>query len=420
MKLHFQDQTFSFQLLRAASYAPFGGAEIGECLATAARIREGDFESWHVEWRRTAERVEALAEQALCGQAPRSAREPFLRASNYYRTAEFFLAPDDPRRLATYEKSRTAFQQAITLMDTPVEQVRIAYENHSLPGYFFRVDDSGAPRPTVLALGGFDSTGEELYFFTAAALRRGYHCLTFEGPGQGEPLRVQQIPSRPDYEVPVRAVVDFALQRPEIDPQRLALWGTSMGGYYAPRAAAFEPRIKACIIHGVMYDVWSAMIANKPLLSIVGRRFPRLLDMTLVGRWLRRADPMLRWSITNGMWVFGARTRRELVATIQRFSLKGVLGNVACPTLILHGEKDHFVPSRQAFQVYQELNGPKTLRIFNADEGAEEHCQLGNLSLLHQVAFDWLDHVFGQASPIERYATAPLTGGKSKKKEALR
>lgn len=99
MKLHFKDQTFSFELLRATSYAPYGGAEIGECLATAARIREGDFESWHVEWRRTAERVNAVAARALSDGHRLSAREAFLRASNYYRTAEFFLAPDDPRQL---------------------------------------------------------------------------------------------------------------------------------------------------------------------------------------------------------------------------------------------------------------------------------------------------------------------------------
>lgn len=393
--------TVSFALLRAASYAPFGGAEIGECLATAARIREGDFESWHVEWRRTAERVEALARQAWCGPAPATAREPLLRASNYYRTAEFFLAPDDPRRMVTYEQSCATFRHAIALMAHPVEQIRIPYAGGSLPGYLFRVDDAVTPRPTVLALGGFDSTGEELYYFAAAAaIRRGYNCLAFEGPGQGEPLRLQHLPARPDYEVPVRAVVDYALQRPEVDPERVAIWGTSLGGYYAARAAAFEPRIKACIVHGVAYDLWSAMVAGRPLLSAVATWWPGLLDTFPIRRLLRRADPRLRWSIANGMWVFGVATRRELVATTQRFALQGVLNNVRCPTLLLHGEQDHVFPPEQALQMYDALKCPKTLRIFTLDEGGAEHCQLGNLSLLHQVAFDWLDQLFG--APMAR------------------
>src|SRR6516225_4497212 len=103
MKLTFKDQTFSFELLRAVGYAPYSGADIGECLATAERITEGDLESWHREWLRTADRIRTIAEEALAKQHLISAREAFLRASNYYRTAEFFLHvdPRDPRLLAT-------------------------------------------------------------------------------------------------------------------------------------------------------------------------------------------------------------------------------------------------------------------------------------------------------------------------------
>src|SRR5262249_46269828 len=149
-------------------------------------------------------------------------------------------------------------------------RVRIPYEGTTLPGYFYRVDESGVPRPTLLSLGGFDSTGEELYFFAAgAALQRGYNVLTFEGPGQGEPLRVQGLRARPDYEVPVRAAVDYLLTRPEVDPERIALMGSSLGGYYAPRAAAFEPRVKALISHGVFFDWWASQTKTKPALSLL-------------------------------------------------------------------------------------------------------------------------------------------------------
>lgn len=224
MKLHFKDQTFSFELLRAASYGACGGSEIGECLATADRINDDDFESWHVEWLRMAEQVEKLGEAALrTGHSP-SGQQALLRASNYYRTAEFFLAPDDLRRLPTYEKSRATFWRAMELSGVCVEHVRIPYEGVTLPGYFYRPDDARKPRPTVIAIGGFDSTGEELYFFiAAAALQHGYDCPAFDGPGQGELLRIQHVTTRPDYEAPIGAAIDFALKQPDVDADRLAL-----------------------------------------------------------------------------------------------------------------------------------------------------------------------------------------------------
>ena len=392
MKLHFTDQTFSFELLRAASYGLYGGSEIGEVLATAQQIREGDFESWHVAWQYTAARIEALAAHALHEGHRVSAGQAFLRASNYYRTAEFFLAPDDPRRMVTFEKSRTTFWQFLELSGLCVERVRIPYEGTTLLGYFYRVDDSSTPRRTLLSLGGFDSTGEELYFFAAAAaLQRGYNVLTFDGPGQGEPLRVQHLPARPDYEVPVRAAVDYLLTRPEVDRERIALMGTSLGGYYAPRAAAFEPRVKALISHGVFFDWWATQTKTKPALGVLlGKwRSPRavqtLLDVAM------RFNPELRWSVRNAMWVLGVDNPVEVIREIQRYSLKDAAGLIRQPTLILHGQKDHFIPREQVDMLYAALKAPKTLRVFTEEEGAEEHCQFGNMALLHQVLFDWLD-----------------------------
>ncbi|MEO6061148.1 MAG: alpha/beta fold hydrolase [Thermoflexales bacterium] len=391
MKLHFTDQTFSFELLRTASYGLYGGSEIGEVLATAKQIREGDFESWHIAWQRTAARIEALAVDALQNGHRVSAGQSFLRASNYYRTAEFFLAPSDPRRMVAFEKSRTTFWQFLELSGLCAERVSIPYEGTTLPGYFYRADDSHAPKRTLLSLGGFDSTGEELYFFAAAAaLRRGYNVLTFEGPGQGEPLRMEHMPARSDYEVPVRAAVDYLLTRPEVDRERIALMGTSLGGYYAARAAAFEPRVKALIIHGVMFDFWATQSRTKPLLRLLGQwKSPSGLQAVL--HLAERFNSELRWSVKTGMWVLGAQNPVELKREMKRYSLKEVASLIQQPTLILHGAKDHFAPQEQLDMLFAALKAPKTLRVFTEEEGAEEHCQIGNMTLLHQVLFDWLD-----------------------------
>ena len=391
MKMHFADPTFSFELLRAASYGLYGGSEIGEVLATANQIREGDFESWHVAWQHTAMRVEALAVRAAREGHRASAGHAYARASNYYRTAEFFLAPDDPRRMVTFEKSVTAFWHFVELTGLRVERIRIPFEGTTLPGYFYRADDSHAPRRTLLSLGGFDSTGEELYFLAAApALLRGYNVLTFEGPGQGEPLRAQHIHSRPDYEIPVHAAVDYLLTRPDVDGERIALMGTSLGGYYAARAAAFEPRVKALIIHGAAFDLWAMQRKTKPALGLLSKwKSPGGIQAVL--RLFERFNSELRWSVKTGMWVFGAQNPVELIREMQRYSLREMAGLIQQPTLILYGEKDHFVPREQLDMLCAALKAPTTLRVFTEEEGAEEHCQMGNMTLLHQVLFDWLD-----------------------------
>lgn len=391
MKLHFRDPTFSFELLRAASYGLYGGSEIGEVLATADKIREGDFESWYIEWSRVAERIETIAGSALQEGHRVSAKQAFLRASNYCRTAEFFLPPDDPRRSETYEKSRSTFWRFLELSGLCVDRVDISYEGMTLPGYFYRVDDSRTPRRTLIALGGFDSTGEELYFFAAAAaLQRGYNVLAFDGPGQGEPLRVQHLPARPDYEVPVSAALDYLMTREEVDRDRIALMGTSMGGYYAARAAAFEPRVKALIVHGVFYDFWEMQATTKPMLARLGKwKSPRMVELVL--KLAAYFNPELRWAVATGMWVLGVQNPSELLREMRRYSLKDTAGLIQQPTLILHGERDHFVPREQVDMLYAALKAPKTLRVFTVEEGAEEHCQMGNMTLLHQVLFDWLD-----------------------------
>ncbi len=390
MQFVFSDQTFSFELLRAVGYAPYGGADIGECLGTAARIREGDFESWHEEWTRTARRVHALADDARAKGQRVSAREAYLRASNCYRTAEFFLHgnPDDPRLLSTWEKSRSTFRKAVSLMDTSVEQVLIPYEETALTAYFFRPDASLQARPTLIVHGGYDSTGEELYFLVAAAaIPRGYNCLTFEGPGQGALVREQHLPFRSDWERVVAPVVDHLLLRPEVDAARIALMGISLGGYLAPRAAAFEPRLAALIANDGLYTFRFREKARAVtrIASLFGRR---VAEYSL--KQVMKRNPGIRWAIENGLFTFQAGSIWELIETTEPWSLQGVADKIRCPTLVCEAESDHFFAG-QPGMLYDALTCPKTLMRFTAEEGAGEHCQLGALTLCNHRVFEWLD-----------------------------
>lgn len=395
MKLHFKDQAFSFELLRAVSYCGYQGAEVGECLATANKIKEGDFNSWFIEWEKTAERIKKLGEDCLNHGHSISGREALLRASNYYRTAEFFLSAADSRRKECYAQSVETFWKAMQLMDFYWEPVKIPYEDAYLSGYFYRAsdDDASIPKATLVILGGFDSTCEELYFAgAAAAIKRGYHCLIFDGPGQGETLRIQKKPTRFDFEVPVGAALDYLETRTEVDQRHIALMGMSMGGYYAPRAAAFDARISACIAYDVLYDVWISMLNKNPKLRIVERLSPVAAEFVI--NMAMKTNVSLRWLVQNALWVYGLKHPHELVKAVPQYTLRQVAGQIKCPMLILVGEADHFVSSEQVDEFSKRLTCPKTIRIFTKEEGAEEHCQEGNHALLHQVIFDWLDDIF--------------------------
>jgi pimeloyl-ACP methyl ester carboxylesterase len=393
MRVQFDDRSFDYQTLRALAYAPFGGSEAGEVFVTTERIAEGDTEAWYDEWRATAQRVERLAAEAADEGRDRTARGASLRAHTYYRTAEFFLPSDDPRRPATYDRSRACFREGVDRLDTPVKRLAIPYEDTELPGYLFRpAASTDGPHPTVVCLGGFDSLAEELYFLCGVpeALARGYAVVLFEGPGQGAPLREQGLTARPDWEHVVGPVLDHLADTPGLDDSRVGLVGVSFGGYYAPRAAAFDERIGAVVAFDHMHDLWLASAGENPLLA---RVFARLPDAVVNGAAAlgERTSVEARWLMSNSRWVFGVETAAELQRTLREYSLTDVARRIECPTLVLAGEDDHFVPLSLASEFADLVSGPTTLRVFTTEEGAGEHCQVGNLSLAAGEIYDWLD-----------------------------
>jgi len=397
MKVVFDDEAFSYQLLRTLGYAPYKGADIGECLQTAYRIKEGDFESWYQEWFDTAERIRGIADASLNSGDNISARETYLRASNYYRSAEFFIHgdPADARILETSRKSRESFQQAAALREPPLESVTMAYEITTLPGYFIKADTSMAPKPTLILNTGFDGTAEELYFTGAAAASRGYQCLLFEGPGQGRVIREQSIPFRPDWEKVITPVVDYLLARKDVMSARIALYGISLGGYLAPRAAAFEHRLAACIANGGVFSLFQVFADNRGLSEEEAERYvtdsPEGLDKSVEEAMKHNSE--LRWGVEDGMWKFNAKTPHEYVLKLKAYSMADCADKVACPTLVIDSEKDTKFPG-QARKLYEALRSEKEFMLFTVRDAAEEHCQAGASLLSNQRVFDWLDKTF--------------------------
>ncbi len=381
-------------------YIPYGGADFGEVAAVAEAIGDGDDAAFHAAWMAAGDRMLAEAGDVLARGHRGSARELFLRASVAYGASyhPLFGTPVDPRLLSAFRKQIDAFDKGLALGDPPVLPLRIPFEGTSLPAYFVpAVGHETEVRPLVILTNGYDATVTDLYFMSAvAASQRGYHCLIFDGPGQGEMLYEHGLPLRPDWEVAVRAVVDFAVSLPTVDPARIALSGASLGGYLALRAATGEPRLAACIADP---GLWSVASSARTFASRLGADLaagaslstiePKVLDMMF---GIIQADRGLRWKIVQrGFWANGATDLRDYLRLIEGFTLEGGIERIKCPVLLTHAEQDGLASDTQT--VFDALRCPKEIIRFTAAEGAGDHCEMMNRSLLNRRVFDWLDTV---------------------------
>ena len=382
---------------RTLAHAHYGGADFGECATTSERITVGDADSWYQEWNETADRVYAIGEESEGKGHKVSAREAYLRASNYYRTSyvPLYGAPVDSRLVEAFDKETDAFQRAAALFDPPVEPVEIPYEDTTLPGYFYRVDDSGEQRPTLMGQGGYDSTIQESHFAHAvAAVSRGYNVLTFDGPGQARALFKEDLHMRPDWENVVTPVVDYALSRPEVDPERVALSGPSFGGYLVPRAASGEHRLAAIIADPGQWDMLEAIKQTLSKLGISQEVVDRLPDVDEkdLEPFFEAVDksPQLTWSLKKrNLLVHGVDSIMDFIRLTPEYSLSDRVDEIRCPTLVTSAESDPIAGF--ADKLYEALTSPKTLVRFTNDEGAGEHVEMNGRRLFHQRAYDWLD-----------------------------
>ena len=393
MKIYFNDPEYDRQFLRTLDHAPFR-AQIGEAWTIATQIRVGDAASWYNAWSSYADRLYDLAVKSRAAGHRVSACNAFLRASNYYRTAYIFMfaLPIDPRVIEAYEKQTDSFQKAAALFEQPIEVLKIPYENTTLPGYFIKPDASNTARRSLLCTGGYDGTCEELFFSVAGgALKRAYNVLIFDGPGQGGALVMQKLPMRADWENVVTPVVDYLLTRPDVDSARIALYGGSFGGYLAPRAAAFEHRVAACIADAALFD--PAALSNKMFPPEIGSALAKN-DVAVLEPFFNKLqeDTTQRFILGRGMWVHGATTPWEYFKMFQAYSLADVAKNIQCPTFVAEAENDRRRGGGK--DLYNALQCPKEYVLFAASEGAGEHCETGAREVFFQKMFGWLDRAF--------------------------
>lgn len=391
---HFQHDAFDFMFQWLLGSQTGGGSEIGESFYAATRIKDGDPESWVSEWSALAERVEARAEKALAKDHRISAREAYLRAYSYHRIPVVFMSPLHDSRYRDYlQHARTCFRKAMSLFDTPVEYVSIPFEGKQLPSYFYQPDGRDCKRKTLIMIGGGDTFVEDLfYYIVPAGLRRGYNVLIVDLPGQGS-LPFDGLPMRPDTEAPMKAVVDYVLSRPQVDHERLAVFGISGGGYLVPRAVTREKRIKACVACSIILDFyqhWAKLTKIEKLANLEKKAIFRLL----LKAQKRKAAAALKL-IDTYLWRWGVENVSDLLAVSRKFTFDPA--KIDCPSLIVVGENEYQWPWSRHCQdeALEKIDNPKKdLVITLENEGAEGHAIGTNLSLMSQIVFDWLDEVF--------------------------
>jgi len=355
--------------------APFGGVDISE-LHAIGRLLDGksgdDDAAWFDACVKVAERVRGHADSFRAGGNSISASSFYLRACHYYQMGERFRTPKDARALDAYRIAVDCFHRFIVFSGSRIEIVEVPFESGTLPGYFVPAQNARHGRaPCVVFFDGLDVT-KEIQFLRGVPdlVRRGISVLVMDGPGTGEAIRFRGLVLRHDYEKAGSACIDYLEQRADVDAGRIGIIAISLGGYYAPRCAALEPRFAACIAWGAIWDYYAT--------------------------WKKRIDAGFKASMSvpghHIMWILGAASLDEALRKLEPFRLDGVVQRMRCPFLVVHGEDDEQIPLKDAQALYDACgSADKTLRVFAAEEGGAQHCQRDYLSLGTAVMWNWLE-----------------------------
>lgn len=391
----FKNSAFEFVFLTSLGRAYHQGGNVGKVLYVIRQIEDGNFESAYQALVTAGDEARAIAEDSAKGGCVESARQAYLWAQNFYDSAMYFAdGTGDPTRIATaWQMMDDCWLKSIALFDPPIEQVGIPYDGTTLRGFYFRGRSAKEKRPLLILVNGSDGSALDMWTMGGAGgTARGYDCLTFDGPGQGYALWKQGLYFRPDWEHVITPVVDFALSRPSADPKKIAIQGISQGGYWVPRAVAFEKRIAAAIADPGVVDVSSSWTATLPPPMIGLLKTGRKDDFD--GYMAKTLDPATRNSLLFRMRPYGVTSYYEAFKATMGYNLTGIIEKITCPMLITEPANEAFWPG-QSRRLYDLLPGRKTLVPFSVSDGADLHCEPKGYGLRDLRVFNWLDATLG-------------------------
>ncbi|MDO5717722.1 MAG: alpha/beta fold hydrolase [Tissierellia bacterium] len=311
----------------------------------------------------------------------------------YYRMSEFFMNADDPRKLEYYKIARKLFYDyyKVYFDSGKVKRYDVKYEDASMP--VMHVSAEGIKKDTIVLHGGNDSYMEELFFSMLYMAENGYEVYLFEGPGQGKVLREYDIKFTNEWEKPVKAIIDY------FDLDDITLIGVSLGGMLAPRAAAFENRIKRVVCWALFPSFESLGMNDIPKVGQFLFKGIMNLNMKSIINWmgkkLMKKEPKMEWVINQGMYAYGGDSTFEYIKNIQKFTMLDIADKINQDILIIHGKDDHLIDWKLYRLQIEALENAKsvTFRLFTKEENASDHCQCGNTKLALDTVLNWIDTI---------------------------
>ncbi|MCQ4630473.1 alpha/beta hydrolase [Shinella sp. CPCC 100929] len=354
---------------------PYGGTDISELHKVGRQLqgkRADDDEAWFNAFIPVADEVRQRGEAFEASGHPVSAAAFYLRACHYYQMGERFRTPKDQRALDAYRTGVECFHKFAKLGDYNIEIVEVPFEGGNLPGYFVPAQNAKSERtPCVVFFDGLDVTKEIQFVLGVPDLiKRGISVLVMDGPGTGEAIRFRGLHLRHDYEAAGGACIDYLETREDVDSKKIGVVAISLGGYYAPRCAAMEPRFAACVAWGAIWDYHAV--------------------------WKRRIEASFNASMSvpghHITWILGVDTLEEALEKLEPFRLDGVVQNMKCPFLVTHGADDEQVPLKDAQALFDAIgSADKTIRVFDGEEGGAQHCQRDYLTYGTATMWSWFE-----------------------------
>lgn len=369
IKLHPVKQ-LDFQINRILTYGE-KACDFDEVCSAANEIV--DVPSWNLKWRQLGEAAEKKGE--------------LLHAAYYFRLAEFFLI-ESPEKEEMFSRSLENYA-AVIGQDRDVQVEYVPYEHAEMKVMIFKADN---PKGTLVIFGGYDSFIEEFYLIIKEIFYYNYDIYLFEGPGQGESLR-KGLTFEPEWEKPVRAILDrYGLSN-------VGVVGISWGGYFALRAAAFEPRISKVVAYDILYDGFDCMTNPLPKITkIAVRVLTKMHCSSIINNLvnnMKSSKVIVDWAITHGQYITGTNTPYDFYQHLKKHTMRDIMDRVTCDVLLLAGEHDHYIPLEHYKILTAGLVNTRSLkgRIFTEEEGGAEHCQVGNIQLAINEIIEWLDSI---------------------------
>lgn len=361
------------------------GGKLGEieamCAPLKAIARQGDNEgtqAFLTAWEAGGDNLVSLAEEDKAAGNLLSAGDKLNRAAVYFITAERMQAHGYAPRKALYAKFLRTFSEGLALSHSNTQRFEVPYKGAHLAGLFTPAEGVTGPAPCLVIINGLDSTKEMVYragLFPELLARRGIASLFLDQPGTGEALRLHGLTAVVETEQWATPVMDYLQARPEIDPQRIGLLGVSLGGYYCPRAVAFEPRFALGVVWGANHN-WG---------EVQQRRLAREGERPVPHYW------------EHVRWVWGASDMSEFMAIAEQVHLDGVMDRIKVPFLVTHGEADRQIPLEYAHRSYAQLTASpdRELKVFTPREGGIHHSSLDNTANAGACIADWVARRLG-------------------------